>query len=413
MTIAKGTGQTDISQGIGEIAAGIAKEAEIRGATARREIAECVRPAEVVWGGGWTEVQRYAEGFVGGWERSKAELRAMHPSSPEFAAKVREVEDKVLNNVDILRRLERKLYCNFILIWSAALEAQLDMHTQVAAQLKEKQRVWNTLGTSASRVPPDSSNNFRAQLSVRRRTTSLTRLGAGGNQPQSPQTPQSPGPQRPDVGAPLHYNMAAQGPAPPGAFAAQWNMAAMQQQAQQQHQQQHLQQQQQQQQQQQHIQQQQQQQQWAAQQAQWNAAAAQRGQQQFGGQSPPGPSVAPATTKQWREEVISQYEKVPNVQATGGGDGAPGGKPGLFRGPPPTPPAAAAAAPAATGAAATTPGSQRARAKFAYTAVRADEHSFPKDAMMVIVKQDAPHWWTASIDGRTALVPSNYLEIVD
>jgi len=58
-------------------------------------------------------------------------------------------------------------------------------------------------------------------------------------------------------------------------------------------------------------------------------------------------------------------------------------------------------------------GKTQAKAKFDYAAQNSNELSFAQGVVMTITKKDpVSGWWTATFNGQTGLVPSNYLEVI-
>jgi len=49
-------------------------------------------------------------------------------------------------------------------------------------------------------------------------------------------------------------------------------------------------------------------------------------------------------------------------------------------------------------------------ALYPYAAQHADELSFPKDAVINVLKKDDPDWWSGEYNGATGVFPSNYVQ---
>merc|ERR1719197_744772 len=118
-------------QGQPDIAAGFRQLAEMQHSTESRQDQvikviqnDLLSSAQNVLTGGFKETCRFEQGFMQGYEKAKNEIRQLQLGSPQRSAKVREVEDKLANNLEILKGLERKVYCNFLLLWTAVLDAQ-------------------------------------------------------------------------------------------------------------------------------------------------------------------------------------------------------------------------------------------------------------------------------------------------
>ena len=50
---------------------------------------------------------------------------------------------------------------------------------------------------------------------------------------------------------------------------------------------------------------------------------------------------------------------------------------------------------------------------YAYTGQYSDELSFPAGITLMLVKRVDAEWWEGRVDGRTGLVPGNYIEVIE
>ena len=50
---------------------------------------------------------------------------------------------------------------------------------------------------------------------------------------------------------------------------------------------------------------------------------------------------------------------------------------------------------------------------YAYTGQYSDELSFPAGITLTLVKRVDAEWWEGRVDGRTGLVPGNYIEVIE
>jgi hypothetical protein len=105
-------------QGQPDIAAGYRALAELQHSTESRADAvikamqdDLLSSAQNVLTGGFKETCRFEQGFNQGYIKARSEILALPPNSIQRNQKLRDVEDKLANNLEILRGLERKVYC--------------------------------------------------------------------------------------------------------------------------------------------------------------------------------------------------------------------------------------------------------------------------------------------------------------
>jgi hypothetical protein len=419
-------------QGQPDIAAGFRSLAELQhGAESRYDQVlkamqdDLLSSAQNVLTGGFKETCRFEQGFNQGYARARAEVAALQPGSLQRQAKVREVEDKLANNLEILRGLERKVYCNFLLLWTAVLDAQTATYRAAADAYAAGQKQWTQLAVSGDRIAPEPVDYKR--LLAERRGEPYAGGPGGMMNPQQQQQQQ----------------MQMQQQQQQMAFQQQQQMMMMRQ----------------------------------SQMPPGGAGAPMRGPlgAHWGGGPPPmmmqqnflpkGVPELPENMRGARLELQQQYKKIPkfddldesglegwelpdlqqqfdrtssfsdrsssfsdrsssstgspmdrgsNVVAAAAAGGGGGGVPARGRN--------ASTSPAVAAAGAKSPPMTRkkaadvlclAKSLYAYKANNDDEHSFPAGETFEVLTKDSDNWWTARLNNVTLLVPANYMSVID
>ncbi len=149
-------------QGQPDIAAGYRALAELQHSTESRADSvikamqdDLLSSAQNVLTGGFKETCRFEQGFNQGYIKARSEILALPPNSIQRNQKLRDVEDKLANNLEILRGLERKVYCNFLLLWTAVLDAQAAAYRAAADAYGGAQKQWTQLAVSGDRIAPE------------------------------------------------------------------------------------------------------------------------------------------------------------------------------------------------------------------------------------------------------------------
>jgi uncharacterized membrane protein YgcG len=425
-------------QGQPDIAAGFRSLAELQHAAESRydNVLKAMQDdllvsAQNVLTGGFKETCRFEQGFNQGYARARAEVAALQPGSLQRQAKVREVEDKLANNLEILRGLERKVYCNFLLLWTAVLDAQTATYRAAADGYSAAQKQWTQLAVSGDRIAPEPVD-YKKLLAERRGEV---------YQPQGPPMQQQQQQQQMQM---------------------QQQMAFQQQQ-------------------------QQQQQMMMMRQSQMPPGGGMMHPlgAHWGGGPPPmmtqqtilpkGLPEMPENMRGARLELQQQYKKIPKFDdldesglegwelpdlqfdrtssfsertssfsdrassSSGGSGGGGGGSMDDRQSFPANPRTSAAVGGGGGGAAAALPARGRnastspavaaksppptrkkaadvlclAKSLYAYKANNDDEHSFPAGETFEVLTKDSDNWWTARFNNATLLVPANYMSVID
>jgi hypothetical protein len=428
-------------QGQPDIAAGFRSLAELQhGAESRYDAVlkamqdDLLSSAQNVLTGGFKETCRFEQGFNQGYARARAEVAALQPGSLQRQAKVREVEDKLANNLEILRGLERKVYCNFLLLWTAVLDAQTATYRAAADAYVAGQKQWTQLAVSGDRIAPEPVD-YKRLLAERRGEPYVGGGAPGGGMmnPQQQQQMQMQQQQQMAFQQQQQMMMMRQSQMPPGGGAQPMMRGPLG--------------------------------------AHW------------GGGPPPmmmpqnflpkGVPELPENMRGARLELQQQYKKIPKFDdldesglegwelpdlqqqldrtssfsdrsssfsdrsstMSSGGGGSPMDRASSVGGGGGNNGAAAAAAAGASGRgrnASTSPAVAVGGAKsppvtrkkaadvlclakslYAYKANNDDEHSFPAGETFEVLTKDSDNWWTARLNNVTLLVPANYMSVID
>eukprot|EP00019_Armaparvus_languidus_P006797 CAMPEP_0168595692 /NCGR_PEP_ID=MMETSP0420-20121227/9611_1 /TAXON_ID=498008 /ORGANISM="Pessonella sp." /LENGTH=291 /DNA_ID=CAMNT_0008632183 /DNA_START=1 /DNA_END=872 /DNA_ORIENTATION=+ len=164
--VSTGQGQPDIAEGFRNLAEMQHSTEQNISQVLTAFQQDLLQSAQNVLTGGFKETCRFEQGFLQGFQRNKQEIAQM-PMSPPRQQKINEVEDKLVNNLEILKGLERKVYCNFLLLWTAVLDSQTSFYKEANQAYDKCQKQWTALAVSGDRIAPEPVD-YRKILNERR-----------------------------------------------------------------------------------------------------------------------------------------------------------------------------------------------------------------------------------------------------